>query len=367
MSARARSLSVRLVVACTDRKSAPAAVTLRTVRHLPLAERLRAWAGLLWARGAPDCLPVRDLYAGDHWAVARRVSDAPPAGVRVELWVCSAGAGLLGLDDAVRPYSATFAAGSPDSVVSADDADVRRGGEGAAARWWRGLGGLARRHRRGSPTTLAELAACAPGTPIAVAASPRYVDALLPDLLEARGRLRSPDLLTVFTSGRARSGVLGANVVVCDARLQSVADGAESSLLGGALTTLNVRAAARALATAGSTGLRAPAVAQYFARLAARQPAPRRYDRRRVEPAEVAAFVREALRRDPAATHTHLLRAFRASGRAFEYTRFRGIFREVVADTARDVTRGRAQGAAEGETPPSAVPPRTVLSSVAVA
>src|SRR5581483_11722789 len=94
-------------------------------------ERAAGWLKLL-RRGTAGTVPAAELYLGDHWAVVRELATRP--GVRV--WVCSAGYGLVSVESPLRPYSATFAAGEPDSVcVGAEDVTATR------RAWWRALAG----------------------------------------------------------------------------------------------------------------------------------------------------------------------------------------------------------------------------------
>src|SRR5262245_42286208 len=113
------STHLHVVVACTDRKRRLAGAPLRLgdVRGPTLKERCHAWWGAL--SRAPASLPARDLYAGDHWAIARSLpSIAQSRGFIPSLWVASAGYGLVPADLLLAPYSATFAPDSPDSIVA---------------------------------------------------------------------------------------------------------------------------------------------------------------------------------------------------------------------------------------------------------
>jgi hypothetical protein len=331
------TLSVNLVVACTDKKSRRPApeLQLRRYRTLALPKRVDAWTAALRESDAAE-VPAMDLYLGDHWQVAKALRTAPPAGVAPRLWVMSAGYGLVDGDKRIRAYSATFATGHADSVVNSAESDAA--GDVTAA-WWAGLTAAApsqgaRRSVKGAaerPRSLTELAEANPATPMLVVGSHAYLVAVAGDLLIAAAQLRSSELLSVFSTGGNGVSALQCHRIPYDGRLQAPDPRTDRSYLGGAYPSLNVRAAGEALRVAAATRLRCPALQEHFARLMELQPPLREYDRTPATPDEVADFIRQALVRDPSAKHTRLLRDFRDGGHAFEYTRFKRVFEQVKA------------------------------------
>src|SRR5206468_934735 len=108
---------VVLVAACAQRKRAlaPDQLCLSTINGAP-GRRLSEWRRRLVAVDAP-LVSAESLYAGDHWhAVLEAFRTLQRHTPRVELWVISAGYGLIPAHQVVKPYSATFAAGNVDSV-----------------------------------------------------------------------------------------------------------------------------------------------------------------------------------------------------------------------------------------------------------
>jgi hypothetical protein len=88
---------------------------LRNVPKLPPEARVAVWVERI-SQATTDVCPVRNLYSGDHWSIARDLDGAevrPRARVRV--WVVSAGYELLRLDNRIHAYSATFAVRHPVS------------------------------------------------------------------------------------------------------------------------------------------------------------------------------------------------------------------------------------------------------------
>ncbi|QDV37418.1 hypothetical protein [Tautonia plasticadhaerens] len=278
-------------------------------------ERLRA--------DLSDPVPVADLYAGDHWHVACSLPKiANDGGIRLTLWICSAGYGLIPFYGMVRSYAATFAANHPDAVdrgiVDVDPNAARR-------KWWAHLA-LWEGPGPGEPRTIAELARNQPHSILLVAASAQYLEAVSEDLLAAATLIDDHERLAVFSAG-ARSAshpTLAASFIPCDARL--------SRTFGGALGSLNVRCVRFALQNAARCGIRTSALKDLFRREQERLPRYQTYDRSPLSDDEVRGYVREALVAEPAARPTPLLRSLRDGGKACEHSRFCRLFREVEGE-----------------------------------
>lgn len=118
-----------------------------------------------------------ELYTGQHWQ--RAVTAAKCTGA--ELWVLSAGLGLLHLSDPVVPYEATFSSMSFShrtmwSLLTATPPSVRRF------------------------ASLQALMQERPHDRFIVAVSPLYLQAVEDDLCAGRDELASPEQLTIVTS-----------------------------------------------------------------------------------------------------------------------------------------------------------------------
>src|SRR5262249_29209445 len=161
------------------------------------------------------------------WYVAKGLpSHARESGLEANLFVASAGYGLLPSDALLRPYAATFSPRSPDSVArSGDPSD-------AAATWWSRLGSW-KGPKPGAPRTLTALAAANRDAVLLVAVSAAYLGALAPDLEAAAEELDEPERLMILCAGIRDHARLRPHLLPCDARLQAE--------LGGARQSLNVR------------------------------------------------------------------------------------------------------------------------------
>src|SRR4030095_10095970 len=167
--------TIRVVASCTQGKtrSVPEDLRLGSISSGPLSERLVAWRGRL-QKTREESIAAVQLYRGQHWVVVRELpAAAQQAGYHADLWVASAGYGLLPAEAPLRPYSATFSASDKDSVWRPGDGDRRE----VLRNWWNGLQTLAG-WAAGTPRSLTALAAAAPDAIVLVIASPVYVTAI---------------------------------------------------------------------------------------------------------------------------------------------------------------------------------------------
>lgn len=319
-------MKTNILVTCANRKAVPTApeLMLRAISGDDLEGRARVWTQVLDRSKAPTSRAC-ELYAGDHWQIVRSLeATGKAAGVEVTVWISSAGYGLVPLCAPLRSYAATFSSGHSDSVVlfskTLSHKAIRRNWWSAISRW----PGPCK-----SVRTLTDLARQSPDTPLLVAASPPYLDAMSADLEEAASVL-DEGRLAIFCGGDWSVPALETCLVPCDARLQS--------RLGGARTSLNVRCVRHALAvTKGDmTRLTIPRLSQTFTSLLRSNAAPLRAVARSAQSdEEILSFVRAALDSEPEMSATRLLCRLRSSGRACEQSRFGRLFRQ-----AREVMHG---------------------------
>lgn len=311
---------IHILATCTDRKRVepPAPLRLRSVHAPDVASRARRWWSQLDASKTPH-VAAHDLYAGDHWAVARSLSAAATdAGLRPQLWVISAGYGLVSAEAPVRPYSATFVRRHADSVWLSPE--VRGGGD--ASEWWQAL---SRCGPKTNPRSILALVQSDPRARLLVIAAPAYIEAIETDLAEARQALSNSErLLIVSSRGCGLKAPLAENVIIADARLQAT--------LGGARGSLNARVARRILEESPRHGLDASAVQRRHRALVSRSPAAQSFDRERMSDEDVVDYVEKALAETPPPSCSALLRRLRDSGRACEQHRFKALYHQTAED-----------------------------------
>ena len=313
--------SVNVIVTCTNRKRAPVpdALRIRSLGRGTLPARAIAWTKRL-SRSHSVKLLASELYAGEHWSVVRRLAAlGERTGRTTRVWICSAGYGMIPMDAPIQPYGATFQSGDPDAVVgSAEDA------KSDAARWWSCLSKW-RGPRPGSPRSLTELAQLDPASPMLIAVSPPYLQALSDDARRAREVLSDAGSLVIVSAARAPFHEIAENIVSCDARLQV--------LVGGTKIGLNARLAEYILADERIDSISVAQVRTRFEGIMKETQKAQAIERTPMTDAEVRAFIRDALRENPKSKHSPLLRRLRDSGRACEQSRFASLFREVLEAT----------------------------------
>ena len=113
-----RRTSVHVIVTCANRKSLPipSHLQLGEVSGSSAIERVRTWIARLADTGSAPNVPAFDLYAGEHWSVARKFKSHERTGEDIRLWACSAGYGLIPAEAQIMPYHATLTPGQADSV-----------------------------------------------------------------------------------------------------------------------------------------------------------------------------------------------------------------------------------------------------------
>ena len=310
--------SVNILVTCTKRKrlAVPARLRLGAVGKGEPGDVARRWTDRLEQTNASK-VHAASLYAGDHWQIAAGLPAAAAAcGVKAELWVLSAGYGLIAGSARVAPYSATFSVGHPDEVLSR----FKDHSPSAVRDWWASLSRWPG-PQPNDPRTITDLVIRNPRKPIVVITSPKYLAAIQDDLLKARTVLADPATLIVVSAGARGRGPLAESMIDCSARLQAA--------LGGALMSLNARVARSIIEKKPNY----PWTVAGFQRLLERTPMDesggRAPSRKAVTDEDVRIFVRNALRANPMARPTALLRAYREAGYACEQKRFGRLFKEM--------------------------------------
>jgi hypothetical protein len=319
MGGKMTAQTVRLVVSCTDRKRLAAPPDLQ-LRSYPgdLEDRAAAWKRRL-RNPTGDRVPAIDLYQGEHWSVVRDIDrTALPSGTRLDLWIASAGYGLVRSSEMVESYGATFASGALDSIARAADASD----SSEAARWW--WEHLADRVSN-APTTLKDLAASSPSSPIVVALSGSYVRAVRDDLLAASAQLADHSQLLLVSAGSSERELAGMRVPV-DARFQHE--------LGGSRLSLNTRVAKLIVEEAPALNWNGTAIRRLLAGRLERQEDVVRYDRKPLSDDEVRAFIERQLAADRSASRTTLLRRLRDQNLACEQKRFGRLYTSVLQGAA---------------------------------
>jgi len=307
---------VNVIVTCAkDKRHAVADdCQLRNVPGTSVQERIHEWQART-NRHWNTSVRVADLYAGDHWATVRAF-DSSRFGL--DVWVCSAGYGLIHFDDCVAPYAATFSRNHPDSVVATLSENTRLG---AAQEWWEATASKWKSRFRDRPRSLTDLIATYPRRSYLVVTSETYMRAIVHDLREGVRHLADPDQLAIVCAGMKRIDGLDQHLVPCDARMQGA--------LGGARRSLNTRLAAKIIRESQQPP-HAKSLMKQYQRFLGQQPPIAKYNRQPLSDEEIKQFIRKQLEIDGNAKHTPMLRLLRQSQMACEQKRFAVLYREAM-------------------------------------
>ncbi|WP_329106886.1 hypothetical protein OG792_02280 [Micromonospora sp. NBC_01699] len=293
---------LHIVVTCANRKrhAVPADLHLRTVLQRRPADRFASWTRRLETSTSRRC-PAIDAYAGEHWKVVRELVDSR-AGRNAQLWIASAGYGLIPADAPICAYGATFSAPAPDTV-GATVAEV--------SDWWQRLGEW--EGPAVGPRTFQQLVAADRSATVIAVLSEAYQRACAEDLLAAAGLLNG-DTLSVVGPPAAHAPLANLLIPVTAVLRHTV---------GGSLQALNIRVA-NYLLEHGTGTTRVALRTAAKAAVPANPPAARAAGQRMTD-VEVAAYIRSHAH----TSATQLLRQLRATGRSCEQHRFADLHRDV--------------------------------------
>lgn len=282
---------------------------------LPIARLAEQWIRRL-LKQMPDALPARDLYSGDHWHAVRSIIDHPPTVHRtVQVWVCSAGYGLVPVEAPVAAYSATFTPGDPESVCHEGGRTLRD----VLPVWW---ATLARQKPDDSgPKTIADIARMFPEDFLLVALPSTYLTAVQIDLENAIRAIRSSDQLAILSVGGTGSTGLLPNFLSADARLRT--------LVGGSLNALNARLARLLISELGHKPVSLERCRRFLSKCLESTPQLIVPNRIAASDKEIKSIIRKYLAEDPRAAPTPSLKRFRDGGMACEQKRFVALFKDV--------------------------------------
>lgn len=295
---------VNVIVPCTDRKTAEVEelAYIRQVTSRNLESRVEEWFNHLTQVKNGKRAAIK-MYSGSAWTPVLGISKWPD----INIWIISAGYGLLHHSDEIVPYAATFSHQHPDSVSLHN--------KFSTSDWW--MACCKNNNTRSTVKTISELAKQNPDVPIIVAVSKSYLDAVQADLCTARGFLVNSSLLSIISVGSNKFGPLANNLLPCDTRMEK--------LLGLGRSSLNTRILGDILnnhdAEFEFKSLTSRIIGQQLNQSTTTYPV-----RSRMTDKEVVDFIAESLSTQ---SFTFTLKQLRDSGRACEYKRFKALFNRL--------------------------------------
>ena len=274
---------INLIVTCTKRKKQNPDwyLQIRGLKRFDINTAFKMWLARL-DQAEVAGIPARSLYSGDHWSVVRGLDNPSIQDrMKVNIWVCSAGYGLVSMDTLVKPYSATFSPSHPDSTSNWTNSDSNILN---SRRWWQLLSNWTN-SESGLPRSICDVAKVFPNSPIIVAASKVYLNAIADDLSDSLGYLNRPDFLSIVSAGTNSldGGRLEANLLPSNARLQHV--------VGGALLSLNIRIVREIIGNSDLASLKYGSIKGWLDELIKRQPTMGRQRRSSLTDDEVVNYI----------------------------------------------------------------------------
>ena len=214
--------TTHVIITCANRmnQQIPTYFQLGQVLGNSQADRAHRWTARLAEADATAKIAAANLYAGEHWSVARRFPSMNLPGEEIRLWSCSAGYGLISAEASIIPHHATLTRGQADSVP------------GDAVSWW-SLIGEWDGPQSGQPRSICALVSSDPAATFILVLSKNYLRACHVDITMACEALVDPDRFFIVSAGGRPEGSLAAFAVPADARLQA--------LFGGTRRALNAR------------------------------------------------------------------------------------------------------------------------------
>ncbi|EOZ9345915.1 hypothetical protein ACQYEA_004602 [Enterobacter hormaechei] len=310
---------INLITTCTNGKHSNGYPILNLATwstSLSCSQNLiQAWCKVVnSAISAGHTLPVEKLYKGGHWATAISIHEIYP----VELWVLSAGLGLLKRGDNVVPYQATFAVGHNDSIPLFSKSYK---GKEFHQIWWSELNKHSPFQEK-HPVSLTDLMKTKPDEYFIICGSPDYISAVGPDVITGLPYLHSAEKqVLIISSSRVKSPL---NHYLLESN-KRIAEWLNCNML-----MLNIKIAQYVIEQFtregyDNLGLLADRLNKKFSSL----PAACKKQGVRRTPEEVEDWVLQHLKEVPDTSASRALRVFRDSGNSFEEKRFRALFHSV--------------------------------------
>jgi hypothetical protein len=306
-----QSSPVFLITNCTASKKAGGGVVPALSQFSGTLDRKMAnwWKACL--RAQPK-FPARNLYQSDNWLQALRAFELLRSKTdAVQLFVVSAGLGLIPAEEAIPEYSATFAFGDQNSIGSCF---------GDNQKWWEKLS--CRREQEGGVGSITNLAARYPTSVFLIGLGATYLMALLPDLIAARDSMTDSRKMIIVSTGSTKIPALGSSLLPLDARFENK--------LGGARTTLNSRLLGHIAQNFDLRELRADKVSIELSKELAELAPIRSFDRKRLADEDILKKLKKGIADVPDISASALLRKFRDSGMACESKRFIRLFKQTT-------------------------------------
>ncbi|WET40177.1 hypothetical protein P2W74_20205 [Citrobacter enshiensis] len=256
-----------------------------------------------------------DLYKGGHWATAKAILNDYP----IDLWVLSAGLGLLHHKDNVVPYKATFAVGYDESIPLYSQEYV---GKSFHRTWWKEITNRSI-FKSKHPTSIVELMKKNKKDYYIICGSPDYINAIELDIINGLEYLVDAKKQLLIITSKKINDRLAAYFFKTN---QNMAQWLKCNML-----MLNISVAKYIVKEFTSKQLN-DLNELSLNLLEELKELPEREVKKgiRRSPEEVKSFILKLMQQKPGISATHALREFRDAGNSFEEKRFRAEFKALM-------------------------------------
>lgn len=311
--------NINLITTCTNGKNSDSKAILSLSQfssgRTPSNVLMNSWCNALKEAiltSATVC--AEDLYKGGHWATAKAILKQYP----VDLWILSAGLGLLHHKDKVIPYKATFAVGYEESIPSYSHEYV---GKTFHRTWWKEISERSC-FKSQHPTSITELMKKNNRDFFIICGSPDYINAIELDVINGLEYLvDSKKQLLIITSKKINNRLEGYLFKTS----QKMANWLKCNML-----MLNISMAKYIIndfTSNKSNDLNE--ISLHISDDLSELPEREIKKGIRRSPEEVNHFILKMMHQEPGISATHALRTFRDSGNSFEEKRFRAAFKAL--------------------------------------
>ncbi|MEI7087498.1 hypothetical protein WCU61_15585 [Pectobacterium versatile] len=311
--------NIHLITTCTNGKNSDGNNILSLAQYssvrIPSNVLVSSWCNALnEAISTSATVCAVDLYKGGHWATAKAILKK----YSVDLWILSAGLGLLHYKDKIVPYKATFAVGYDESIPLYSHEYV---GKTFHRTWWKEISERSFFKPR-HPTSIAELMKENKKDYYIFCGSPDYINAIELDIINGLEYLVSPKKQLLIITSKKINDRLARYLFKTN---KNMAHWLKCNML-----MLNVSMAKYIVGE--FTDKKLNDLNELSLQLSDKlKELPKREVKKgiRRSPEEVKSFILKIMEQNPSISATHALREFRDSGNSFEEKRFRAEFKAL--------------------------------------
>lgn len=312
--------NINLITTCTNGKHFGSGSILSLSQfssgRTPSSVLINSWCNALnEAISTSATVYAEDLYKGGHWATAKAILTDYP----VDLWVLSAGLGLLHHKDKVVPYRATFAVGYDESIPLYSQEYV---GRSFHRTWWKEITSRSI-FKSEHPASILDLMKKNKKDYYVICGSPDYINAIELDIINGLEYLVDAKKQLLIITSKKINDRLTAYLFKTN---QNMAQWLRCNML-----MLNISVAKYIVKE--FTSKKFNNLNELSQKLVEElKELPEREVKKgiRRSPEEVKSFILKLMQQKPDLSATNALREFRNSGNSFEEKHFRAEFKALM-------------------------------------